>query len=329
MQESGSDMDWETFDIDLNDIDVNNSTYRITTDQTIEPLIVSIGAIGLLNPPFIFPAAHRKYMVISGFKRVAACRHLGYASIRTHLLNPDITPDRLAELAICDNASQRPLNLVESSRALTLLAGYVQDPAALEQINERLGLPEHAAMRDKVMRLCRMPDTIQAGVLQEAISLKTALMLDDLGAENGVMLAEIFRDLHLSHSKQREILIHIDDIARRDGINTSALLNNAQLQALLSDPNTNHVQKAARVRQFIRSKRYPVLTHTEETFQKESKKLSLGHNIRFSAPSSFESREYVFTMGVKSLKDLESGIKNLQKTLNNPALQKILTLTTT
>lgn len=329
MQDSGGDMDWEAFDIDLNDIDVNNSTYRITTDQTIEPLIVSIGAIGLLNPPFIFPAAHRKYMVISGFKRVAACRHLGYASIRTHLLNPDITPDRLAELAICDNASQRPLNLVESSRALTLLAGHVQDSSTLEQITRRLGLPVHASIRDKIMRLCRMPDTIQEGILEEGISLNTALMLDDLGTENGVMLAEIFRDLHLSHSKQREILIHLDDIARRDGIGTDALLKDTQLQTLLSDPDTNHVRKAKLVRQFVRSKRFPVLTHTEETFQKESKKLSLGNNLRFSAPSSFESREYVFTMGVKSLENLESGIKNLQNALNNPALQKILALKTT
>lgn len=329
MQESGSDMDWETFDIDLNDIDVNNSTYRITTDQTIEPLIVSIGGIGLLNPIFILPAGHRKYMVVSGFKRVAACRHLGHATIRTHLLKPDISPERLAEIAICDNASQRPLNLVESSRALTLLAAHVQDSSALEQISRRLGLPEHASMRDKIIRLCQMPDTIQAGILEESISLKIALMLDDLGVENSFILSELFRNLNLSHSKQREILIHLDDIARRDGIGIAALLRDEQLQTLLSNTDTNHVQKANMVRQFIRSKRFPLLTHTEETFKKESKKLSLGNNIRFLAPSSFESREYVFTMGVKSLEDLDSGIKSLQNTLNNPALQTILALKTT
>jgi len=322
-------MDWDTLDTDLSGIDTANDTYRITTDQFIEPLIASIGALGLLNPIFILPTENRKYMVVSGFKRVAACTQLGHATIRAHLLKPDTSPARLAEIAICDNASQRPLNLVESSRALTLLAGNVQDSSLLEQITRRLGLPEHASMRDKIMRLCQMPDAIQEGILEEGISLNTALMLDDLVMETSVILAELFRDLHLSHSKQREILIHLDDIARRDGIGIDALLKDTQLQTVLCDPDTNRVQKAKLVRQFVRSKRFPFLTHTEETFQKETKKLSLGNNIRFVAPSSFESREYVFTIGIKSLEDLESGIKSLQNTLNNPALQTILALKTT
>jgi ParB family chromosome partitioning protein len=322
-------MEWVTYDTDLDGIDVANDTYRITTDQSIEPLTASIGALGLLHPIVVFPTAKRKYIIVSGFKRVAACRRLGNVTIRAHRLTSDTPPERLAEIAICDNASQRPLNLVESSRALTLLAGQVRDSSIREQITRRLGLPEHAAVRDRIMRLCRMPDTIQAGILEAGISLNTALMLDDLGTANGVILAQIFSDLHLSHSKQREILIHLDDIARRDGMGMDVLLMDAELQALLSDPDTNHVQKAKRVRQFIRAKRFPLLTRTEETFQKESKKLSLGNNIRLSAPSSFESREYVFTMSVNRLEDLESAIKHLQNTLHNPALQTILSLKTT
>jgi len=322
-------MDWDTFETDLGGIDIANNTYRITTDQSIEPLIASIGALGLLHPIFIFPTGNRKWIVVSGFKRLAACQRLGYATIQAHRLKSDTPPERVAEIAICDNASQRSLNLVESSRVLTLLAGQVQDSSIRKQIRRRLGLPEHPSMRHKMMRLCQMPDTIQEGILKDEISLNTALMLDDLGTETGIILAQIFRDLHLSHSKQREIIIHLDDIARRDGIGKDTLLKDRQLQALLSDPDTNHVQKGKMVRQFIRAKRFPFLTSTEETFKKESKNLSLGKNIRFSAPSSFESREYVFTLGIKRLEDLECGIKYLQNTLSNPALQTILALKTT
>ena len=142
-------------------------------------------------------------------------------------------------------------------------------------------------------------------------------------------LAEIFRKLHLSHSKQRELLVNMKDIARRDGMDPGTLLKDAQLLALLSDPDTNHVQKADRLRYFFRTKRFPHLTRTEEMFRKESKQLSLGSNIRFHPPAAFESREYIFTIGIKSLEDLENGIKNLQQALNNPALQKILALKTT
>lgn len=318
-------MDWDTFDTDLGGIDIANNTYRITTDQSIEPLIASIGALGLLHPIFIFPTGNRKWIVVSGFKRLAACQHLGYATIQAHRLKADTPPERVAEIAICDNASQRALNLVESSRALTLLAEHVQDSSIREQIRRRLGLPDHPSMRHKMMRLCQMPDTIQEGILQDEISLNTALMLDDLGTETGVMLAQIFRDLHLSHSKQREILTNLDEVARRDKITPEALLADAPFHDLLSDTDTSRAQKANLVRHHFKSKRFPRLTLAEETFQKEAKKLSLGDNLELKAPSGFESREYLFTVKVKNLSDLAASIKTLKKALDNPALDTILT----
>lgn len=318
-------MDWETVDTDLNGIDIENSAFRITTDQFIEPLAASIGAVGLLNPPFLFATDDRKFMVVAGFKRVAACLHLGHANIRARLLKPDIPQERLAEMAICDNASQRPLNLVETSRALTLLARHTGDPSQFEQACRRLGLPGHPLMRDKTMRVCPLPAAIQEGILDGIISLNTALALDDLGDKAGLMLAAMFRDLHLSHSKQREILTNVDEIARRDQIKPDALLEDAPFHALLSDTETSRAQKASLIRRHFRSKKYPSLTLTEEMFQKESKKLSLGDNIRLKAPTGFESREYLFTVGIKNLSDLAKSIKTLKKALDNPALKNILT----
>jgi ParB family chromosome partitioning protein len=325
MQDSGSDMDWETVDTDLNGIDIENSTYRITTDRFIEPLAASIGAVGLLNPPFLILTGERKYTVVSGFRRVAACLHLGYANIRARLLKPDIPQERLAEMAICDNASQRSLNLVETSRALYLLARHTGDPEQFEQACRRLGLPDHPMMRDKTMRVCRMPAAIQAGIMEGMLSLNTSLALDDLGDKVGLMLAAMFRDLHLSHSKQREILTNLDEVARRDKITPEALLADAPFHDLLSDTDTSRAQKANLVRHHFKSKRFPGLTLAEETFQKEAKKLSLGDNLELKAPSGFESREYLFTVKVKNLSDLAASIKTLKKALDNPALDTILT----
>jgi ParB family chromosome partitioning protein len=322
-------MKWKTLDTDLSAIDINNRSFQITTDQTLEPLIASIGVLGLLNPPFILPTESRQFMVVSGFKRVAACRHLGHTTIEARVLNPDTTREHLAETAICENMSQRPLNLVETSRALNLLSGQVREPSSFATICRRLGLPEHSSMQDKIAPICRMPAAIQEGILEESISHTTALMLDKMAPETSTLLAGMFRDLHLSHGKQREILINIDDIVRREGIDANVILKDATLLALLSDPETDRVQKSNMVRSYFRSKRFPLLTRTEETFQKELKKLTLGNNIRFQAPSGFESPEFVFTLGIKNLEDLVSGIKHLQNSLNNPAMQKILSLKTT
>lgn len=317
-------MDWVTLEIGLSGIDIENNTYRITTDQSIEPLAASIGSVGLLNPPFLFRKSDQETIIISGFKRVAACLYLGHASICARLINPDIPLERLAEMAICENSFQRSFNPVETSRSLNLLARYVDDRTKLEQSCQRLGLPDHSSMRDKIMRVCGMPVVIQDGILEGGISLNTALQLDDLDPETGLCLTDIFRTHHLSHSKQREILTNLIEVALRDKVPTVTLLHDTLFQALLSDPDTSPPQKANNVRHYFRSKRFPRLTLTEETFRKESKKLSLGNKVRLQAPANFESQEYVFTVSIKKLLDLDANIKILQNAMHNPALKKIL-----
>jgi len=317
-------MDWETADTDLGGIDIENSTYRITTDQFIEPLVASIEGVGLLNPPFLLPTGGR-YTIVSGFRRVAAYLQLGHIDIPARVLKPEIPGPLVAKIAICENSSERPLNLVETSRSLHLLARHVEDPLKLEQACRRLGLPDHPSMRKKIMRVCRMPVSIQEGIIEDVISLNTALMLDDLGTVAGLILADIFRNLHLSYSKQREILTHLVEITRRDKISPGTFLEDAQLHALLCDPETSSAQKGNMLRHHFRSHRFPFLTLAQESFLKESRKLSLGDNIRLRAPSGFESPEYVFTIGIKNLSDLETGIKVLQTALHNPALKNILT----
>lgn len=321
-------MDWRTFETDLSCIDTENSTYRISTDNSIEPLAASIGAVGLLTAPLIVAAGDRNYVVVSGFKRVAACRHIGHATIRARLLNPDILPERLAEMAICDNACQRPLNVLETSRALNLLVRHIKDPVELDRTCRRLGLPEHPSMRGKIMRVCRMPVDIQKGVLDGAISLNTALELDDMDREAGLPLSGMFNELQLSHSKQREIITNLVEVSRRDKVSIGSLLGDALFQVLVSDPDTNRTQKAGAMRQYFRKKRFPFLSATEERFQKESRKLPLGNNVRLQAPQGFESSGYVFTVSVKNISELEACIKTLQDTLENPALKNILALKT-
>ena len=319
-------MDWDTLETDLSRIDIENSAYRITTEPSIESLAASIGDLGLLNPPFLHAPDDHKYLIVSGFKRVAACRHLGYTKILAHLLKQDTPPARVAELAICDNALQRSLNLVETSRSLNLLSKFVDDPSTLAKACRRLGLPDHPSMMGKIMGVCRMPAAVQEGLLEGTISLNTALTLGGLGPETVAALVDMFTELHLSHSKQREILTNLDDIKRRDRTEINVLFQDLQLRDLLSNPETSRAQKANLVRRHFRSKRFPLLTFTEETFQEESKKIVLGDNIRLHAPSGFESNEYVFSMNIKNVPDLERSILNLKKALANPALKKILGL---
>ena len=75
-------------------------------------------------------------------RRIKACRQLGWAKIDSRMLSASITHFECTQLAIADNSTQRPLNLIEISRALNLLAGCFNDDEQLVRAAKALNLPD-------------------------------------------------------------------------------------------------------------------------------------------------------------------------------------------
>ncbi|MCG6912253.1 MAG: ParB N-terminal domain-containing protein [Deltaproteobacteria bacterium] len=317
-------MDWKTIDADLACIDVRDSTYRITTARKIEPLAASIGVTGLLNAPLIAPSGRERYIVVAGFRRVEACRLLKMQRIAARCMHADTPPGRLAEIAVADNTGQRPLNLVESSRALRLLRHHIQDERRFGEVCRKLGLPMNPSMAAKVAGICQMADPIQEAVLKGVVTLTCALELDSLGRDTGATLATLFVDLHCSQSTQREILANLREISARDDIDVYGLLQDPRLQELITASDEDRNLRLQKVRNHFRTKRYPRLSLAEKQFLETTRTLSLGDNIRLQAPAGFESGEYLFKLRVSTMADMRACIGSLERTLENPSLKKIL-----
>jgi ParB-like chromosome segregation protein Spo0J len=109
--------------ISLVDIDFEDPAFRITTRNDIDDLLGSIQKIGLLQPPVLM-ANSAGYTIVCGFRRIAACRKLGWTRIAAGILKKTVDRFKTAQLSIADNAFQRSLNLVETSRALKLLDDF-------------------------------------------------------------------------------------------------------------------------------------------------------------------------------------------------------------
>ena len=59
--------------VKLSEIDHADDTYRITTQTDVSDLKQSFKRVGLLNPPFLIEN-NSSYTVVSGFRRIEACR---------------------------------------------------------------------------------------------------------------------------------------------------------------------------------------------------------------------------------------------------------------
>jgi ParB family chromosome partitioning protein len=311
------------FVIALDAIDQQDHTFKISIDKDSTPLSESIQHLGLITPPLL---CQKKtgYGIVSGFRRIAACRKLQFVRIRAGVIAGAAEPLACAQTAIAENSFQRELNLVEISRALNLLARFVTAPVKIEAIAASLGLPDHSAIIHKIQKIQKLPAAMQDAIVNNRISLDMALKLSSLNADDGRVLLEIFHALSLGRNKQKELLTHIQEIAIRDDIAIDRLLASKDIQDILADHETDRTQKTKSLRDFLRKRRYPHLYFAEKEFFDSLNKIKLGNRISLRPADYFEGDSFSLHLSFKDLNELKSHIKILDQITQNPLLIDLL-----
>lgn len=309
--------------VNLSQIDSGNETFRITTAANIDDLMASIHTVGLLNPPLII-GSRGDYIIVSGFRRIEACRRLGWPHINARILDSATSRAECAGLAITDNAFQRPLNLVEQSRSIHLFSGFFKDDKRLARELSVLGLPANPSVIKKIIRVCHLSPPIQSGILSNTISLTTALELGEFGQDAGDRLATLFHGLKLGLNRQREIITLVKEIAFRDNVSIQAVLEEEGVIGILNNEVFDRSQKARKLRVYLRQRRFPSLTEAERKFEQHAKKLKLGSGTQLIPPDSFEGSGYTLKISFKNLTELNLRKATFDAILGHPSLEKIL-----
>jgi len=309
--------------INLASIDLEDNTFRITTDTRIEDLILSIKNVGLLNPPILIKKASG-LQIISGFRRISACLSLGMAQIPARILDSDRKKLECAKLAITENSLQRTLNLIEQSRSFYMLSGFYKDNDHLAGAASALGLPDNPSIIKKVKKICNLSREIQNGVLSNTISLAMALELEMLEKDEGAALAILFDNLKLSLNKQREIITYIKEIAIIDNISILNLLTKSHLREIADDNDLDKNQKINKIRLYLKQRRFPEITRAEKELEIKIKNLKLSSNMKLIPPKNFEASTYFLNLQFASMEQLRENKTEIEKIIQNPILKDIL-----
>jgi hypothetical protein len=205
------------------------------------------------------------------------------------------------------------LNLIEISKALALLkASFVNHEAVVEEA-QWLGLPAGITYLKKIEPLCRLPESVQKGILSDSISLSTAWQLSQMPENEAVGFAEIFTVLNCSLNKQREIITLVKEISILENKSISTILTDDRIHHILSDLNTDKNVKTRQLRSDLRRWRYPHITETEKAFFVQVEKLGLSERLRFIPPQDFEGDTYRLTFDFKSLQELKKPSKKTRR----------------
>ncbi len=307
----------------LSKVDLADTAFRITTRADLDELVLSIQNLGLLHLP-ILKYNVPEYTIICGFRRVAACLRIGWETVPARILKEHVSRLELAQLAIADNASQRSLNLLETSRALNLLTDVCANQKQLEMTLQDLGLPWTPAISTKVKKLCQLPSKIQEGILSQTINMSMALELGKLDSKAAEDLVALFGLLKVGLNKQRELLLMLKEIAKREDTTISHLIADKALQKILQNTETDRAVKRQKIRTYLRKRRFPSIVRAEENYQTLVKQLKLGSNIDLIPPKDFEGMTYMMTLRFDNRQQLNDLKKKIEEIIHHPSLGKIL-----
>ena len=306
----------------LDEIDSQDDSYRITTRTDTDELQISIQHESLLNPPVIIKK-NSAATIVSGFRRIEACRKIGLDEIEARVLEPELSSLDCLRIAIADNALQRPLNLIETSRCLHKLSLLLSNGKRLSETAASLNLPANPAIIGKIKDLCLLPWTVQNAILADTISLAMALELGTLESETAISFARIFNQLKLGLNKQREVLTLVKEIGARDGISMRQVLENSELQTLLNSEELDRAQKGRKLRTILRQRRFPRIVAAEKEFELCRRNLKLANEIKLSPPKEFERAAYSLTLTFSNPADLSVLHARLPEIIENPWFKKI------
>lgn len=298
-------MRYDAMMVPLSAVDLCDQTFRITTDQNVDSLRKSIKLLGLLHPPFLMKRGER-FTVISGFRRIQACFQLGWQALSAGVVPPEAENLACIQIAIADNALQRRLNLMEVSRALNLLAQSIPEPEKLAYTASSLTLPDNPAIIRKIQTLCLLPPVVQELIVADVLSLSMALALEKIPRDACIAFAEMFQALQPSLGKQRELFTMVNEIALREEKDCLVVLGEAGIRGILIDENLNKAEKTAKIRSYLKQRRFPTLAAAKIKFDEFRKKLPTGDHFKLMPPPDFEGTEHVIRLHFNGLDELKS-----------------------
>ena len=161
-------MPFELQRVSLAAVDTTDGTYRLGRPRDVVSLAASIARLGLLCAPLL-SGTEARWTVISGFSRVAACRLLGWEKMPARRPREAADPWHCAQWAVAEKAAERPLEMLETGRALRLLRRLAPDENAFARTVRHFGLPDQPAAQSRMEDLCSLPEAIQAALSDGAL----------------------------------------------------------------------------------------------------------------------------------------------------------------
>lgn len=302
-------------EIPLAAVDLKDHPFTVAPSSDLTPLVASLQAVGLLNPPWLRAKANGRWQVVAGLKRLKAAAILGWEAVTAQTLPAGTLDSRGLLIALHDQAFSRGFTLGEQIFYAGRLSSFCDQETVVQHHLPLLGLPSSSKYLDRLLAAASLETTWQPLIQQGKLALTAAARLAAWPPEDRLAALPFFQVLPLSQSKQEEFLEWLELLARREGIGIADVLARPELASLLTDRTRNSQEQAAAVRRRLKTWVFPSFTAAQEAWETGLARLGLKQHprLRLTPPPAFEGQDFHLEIKFRDPAELDQLLKELSR----------------
>ena len=206
---------------------------------SLEELKRSILTNGLIQPITVRRTPDHKYQLISGERRLNACKEIGFKEIPAYIIDVD-SEELMLALALIENIQREKLNAIEIGTAYKRLMDECH--LTQEQIAERVGKDRTTVANS--IRLLKLPQKVQDALIQDKISMGHARAIINL--ENTGLQLQLLDNIitkNLSVRKVERLVRELNEGGTRRAKKTQT---SEETKAIFYTPNLRDIEEKLR-----------------------------------------------------------------------------------
>ncbi len=309
--------------VDLHHVSEADLRFKISSENSIDDLVESISRIGLITPPVLQETTGR-HVIVAGFRRIAACKRLGWSNIDARLLPADTHPLEGLRLAIAENAYHRRLNIVEQARAISRISPFYDNDTALCRDIHGWGLSLNPPFVAKLRQLIRLEEKFQQAAATETVTLDIILKLDRLDRVSADLLVDLLDQLKPTVSQQKELFTLLTETAAVESTTVASLIREAAASRLIAHPEISRRDKINGFRYLLKKRRYPTISLWEQQYQQLVSDLEFPEGLKLVPPENFEGSRFCLILNFENLPQLQQQQKYIASLIHNPKFMRII-----
>ncbi len=294
-------------EIPLAAVDLEDHPFTVDFATDLTPVLASLQAVGLLNPPWLRAKSHGCWQAVAGLKRLKAAAALGWETTPAQIVPADTPDSQCLLIALHDNAFGRSFSLGEQIFYAKRSCSFWDRETVTQRHLPLLGLPPSRKYLDRLLAAASLEEPWQTIIEQEKLALNAAARLGAWTPEDRLAVLPFFQILPFSQSKQEEFLERLELLSRREGVGITDLLARPELTSLLTDRARNPQEQAAAVRHRLKTWVFPRFSAAQASWETGLARLGLKQHprLRLTPPPAFEGPDFHLEIAFRNQAELK------------------------